>query len=86
MSTLDDWAAELSTELGIDLPVDIKLLLDLARDAAHGVDRPAAPITTFLMGYAAATAGGGPEAVSAAAERTSRLIQAWVSRTAADPE
>ena len=34
------------------------MLLDLARDAAHGVARPAAPLTTFLVGYAAGLAGG----------------------------
>jgi hypothetical protein len=32
--------------------VDVGLVLDLARDAAHGVARPAAPLTTFLLGLA----------------------------------
>jgi hypothetical protein len=39
----------------IDVPrdvVDVALVLDLARDAAHGVARPAAPLTTFLLGLA----------------------------------
>jgi hypothetical protein len=35
-----------------------KLVLDLAREAAHGVDRPAAPLTTFLAGYALGAEGG----------------------------
>jgi len=35
-----------------------KLVLDLAREAAHGVARPAAPLTTFLAGYALGTEGG----------------------------
>ena len=30
----------------------IRTLLDLARDAAHEVERPAAPLTTFLVGVA----------------------------------
>lgn len=34
------------------------LVLDLAREAAHGVARPAAPLTTFLAGYALGAAGG----------------------------
>ena len=34
------------------------LVLDLAREAAHGVARPAAPLTTFLAGYALGTEGG----------------------------
>ena len=42
-----------------DLDPDIALILDLARDAAHGVARPAAPLTTFLVGYAAGTAREG---------------------------
>lgn len=35
-----------------------KLVLDLAREAAHGVARPAAPLTTFLAGYALGAEGG----------------------------
>ena len=57
--SLEQWVAELSTAL--DLPpdsVDVTLLLDLARDAAHGVARPAAPLTTFLVGLAAGRSGG----------------------------
>ena len=34
------------------------LVLDLAREAAHGVARPAAPLTTFLAGYALGAEGG----------------------------
>jgi len=29
-----------------------KVILDLARDAAHGVARPAAPLTAYLVGVA----------------------------------
>jgi hypothetical protein len=29
------------------------VVLDLARDVAHGVTRPAAPVTAFLLGLAA---------------------------------
>jgi hypothetical protein len=47
------WATELAEALGIDADIaDIPLILDLARDAAHGVLRPAAPLTTFMVGYA----------------------------------
>ncbi len=77
MSTLDDWVRALSAELGVDETVDIRGLLDVARDAAHGVDRPAAPLTTFLVGYAAAQAGGGPAAVEAALARTTTLVREW---------
>ncbi|WP_394438182.1 DUF6457 domain-containing protein [Streptomyces sp. SGAir0957] len=74
---LDEWISAAKDELGIDLDVDTGVLLDLARDAAHGVARPAAPLTTFLVGYAAAQAGGGPEAVSAAAVKAAALANRW---------
>ena len=39
-------------------PLDVDALLDLARDAAHGVERTAAPLTTYLVGRLAGLAGG----------------------------
>ncbi|MFJ3495048.1 NTP transferase domain-containing protein [Streptomyces sp. NPDC086091] len=78
---LDEWISAAKDELGIDLDVDTGLLLDLARDAAHGVARPAAPLTTFLVGYAAARAGGCPEAVAEAARRAAALAQRWAQET-----
>ena len=74
---LDEWIATVKAELGIDLDVDRDLLLDLARDAAHSVARPAAPLTTFLIGYAAAQRGGTPEDVAQAAREAAALAQRW---------
>ncbi|MFG2132495.1 NTP transferase domain-containing protein [Streptomyces sp. NPDC048751] len=74
---LDEWISAVKDELGIDLDVDTGVLLDLARDAAHGVARPAAPLTTFLVGYAAAQARGGPEAVAEAARKAAALAVRW---------
>ena len=74
---LDDWVAALCDELGVELTVDVRMLLDVARDAAHQVDRPAAPLTTFLVGYAAAQRGGGAEAVAEAAAAAQRLALGW---------
>jgi hypothetical protein len=51
---VDKWIEAVQKELGIDIKVDQELILDLARDAAHGVERKAAPITTFLLGIAIA--------------------------------
>ena len=76
---LDDWTTALLAELDVDLDVDVTLLLDVARDAAHSVARPAAPLTTFVVGYAAALRGGGPEAVRAAAAKASDLAAGWVT-------
>ena len=81
---LQEWTAALKAGLGIDLEVDRALLLALAGDAAHGVARPAAPLTTFLAGYAAGQAGDGPDAVAAAARRAGELAGRWVDE--ADPD
>ncbi|MFF2567556.1 DUF6457 domain-containing protein [Streptomyces sp. NPDC058084] len=81
-NVLDEWITAVKDELGIDLDVDTGLLLDLARDAAHGVARPAAPLTTFLVGYAAARAAGGeggPEAVKEAVQKAAALAQRWAA-------
>lgn len=78
---VDEWIAAVKTELGIDLDVDTAVLLDLARDAAHGVARPAAPLTTFLVGYAAAQAGGGPETVREAARKAADLALRWAQES-----
>ncbi|MEV6419626.1 NTP transferase domain-containing protein [Streptomyces sp. NPDC051662] len=81
-AVLDEWIIAVKDELGIELDVDTHVLLDLARDAAHGVARPAAPLTTFLVGYAAAKAGGdGPEAVAEAARKAAALAVRWTDET-----
>jgi hypothetical protein len=75
---LESWVSALSAELGVNLDeVDIQGLLDVARDAAHSVTRPAAPLATFLVGYAAAQAGGGSQAVADAANKASALALSW---------
>ena len=74
MSELDEWVAELAAALGVEPDAaDIAVLLDVARDAAHAVARPAAPLTTFLVGLAAGANGGGAAAVSDAAAIAQRL-------------
>lgn len=83
--TLDEWVRELSEALGVDATAtDVPLLLDVARDAAHGIARPAAPLTTFLVGLAAGRRGGGADAVASAAGIAQRLVQAQ-SASDSDP-
>jgi hypothetical protein len=72
--TLADWADELSAALGIDVEIEIDAILDLARDAAHLVDRPAAPLTTFLVGYAAAARGGKPSDLEDCMDAAAELV------------
>lgn len=70
---MDEWAAAAAAALGIEQAVDVDLILDVAREAAHGVARPAAPVTTFLLGCAVA-AGQSPEE---AAARLTLLAREW---------
>ncbi|MEJ3742397.1 DUF6457 domain-containing protein [Actinomycetes bacterium KLBMP 9797] len=70
--TLDEWTAAACAELGLDpAEVDVSLVLDLARDAAHHVLRPGAPVTTYLLGIAVGR-GADPAEVAA---RLSTLAQ-----------
>lgn len=74
---LDGWVAELAAALELDPEaVDRNLLLDVARDAAHNVARPAAPLTTFLVGLAAGLRGGDAASIAAAAATAQRLAAA----------
>lgn len=84
-TVLDEWTSAVKAELGIDLDVDVHGLLDLARDAAHGVARPAAPLTTFLVGYAAAQRGGSAEDVAAAARKAAELAVRWAAEETDGP-
>lgn len=63
-TALEAFAGRLTMALELnDLALDIDQILDLAGDAARMVVRPAAPLTTFLVGYAAgrmASAGTDP--------------------------
>jgi hypothetical protein len=72
---LDDWVAEAADLLGID-PADVPVatVLDLARRVAHGVARPAAPVTTFLLGLA--VGAGRPEALATLADRVGDAAEA----------
>ena len=75
MSTLEDWTSAVVEELGLDPgDVDRDLVLDLARDVAHGVARPAAPLTAFLVGLAAGRSGTSPRDVAA---KVSALAASW---------
>jgi Domain of unknown function (DUF6457) len=74
MTTLDSWTAAVCDELGIEAAlVDVRQILDLARVAAHQIERPAAPLTAYLLGLAV---GSGQPADQAAARLTA-LATAW---------
>ncbi|MFN8125342.1 MAG: NTP transferase domain-containing protein [Candidatus Nanopelagicales bacterium] len=63
--SMDEWVTAVAAELGVPGDVDVDLVLEVAKEAAHKVQRPAAPVTTFLMG-AAVGAGKDPREAAAA--------------------
>ena len=71
---LTEWVTALAHELGVaEAPVDIDAILGLAGTAAHAVLRPAAPLTTYLLGYAAGRADDSRAAFETAAVGVRRL-------------
>jgi hypothetical protein len=68
----------LARDLDLELDhVDIDRLLDVARDAAFSVTRPAAPLATFMVGYAAALRGGDDAAVAHASTIATDAARRW---------
>jgi hypothetical protein len=74
---LHDWIDELCDVLDVEAEIDEGLVLDLARVAAHNVERRSAPITTYLLGFAAGSSGANPEAVELLAGKAQRLAEGW---------
>jgi hypothetical protein len=84
MSTLDDWTDAMCAELGLDpKEVSQKTVLNLARVAAHTVDRPAAPLSAYVLGLAVGR--GQPMAETAA--KLQQLARGWAAdHESPDPE
>jgi molybdopterin-guanine dinucleotide biosynthesis protein A len=76
-NVLDDWLQAVCDELELE-PGDVHrdLILDVARDVAHGVARPAAPLTAYLIGLAA----GRGVPVNDAAARLTEMAEGWSAR------
>jgi Domain of unknown function (DUF6457) len=74
---MNDWIAAVQKELGLDVSFDTDAILDVAREAAHATERKAAPVTTYLMGVAAAQ-GANPQEVAAKIEK---LAKSWPRAT-----
>jgi len=74
MNQLDAWVAAAAAELGLTAgEVQTQQVLDVARDVAHQVLRPGAPVTAYLMGLAV---GRGADPADVAA-RISALAKDW---------
>ena len=84
MSTLEEWTAAARAGLGLDPgplgSADSKTVLDLARDVANTVDRPAAPLTAYLLGVAV----GRGLALPDAAARVRAQAAAWAENAEMD--
>jgi Domain of unknown function (DUF6457) len=79
VNVLDEWLAEVASVLDLDAATVVgvrDLVLDLTRDVAHGVARPAAPLTAFLVGLAAGRSGGGEVEIRAAVGAIDLLVAA----------
>ncbi|MEH0936850.1 DUF6457 domain-containing protein [Micromonospora psammae] len=74
MTVMDDWVTAACAELGLD-PADVPVptVLGLAKDVAHQVLRPGAPVTAYLLGVAV---GRGADPAETAA-RLSELAGTW---------
>lgn len=80
MNVLDEFLRTTCRALGLDpAAVDQNLILDLTKDVAHNVARPAAPLSAFLVGLAAGKAGGDADAVRAAATKVAALAAGYTS-------
>ena len=72
--TLDEWAELAAAELGVEAPdaAAQRVVLDVAREVAHNVLRPGAPLGTYLLGVAVgrgASLADAARTVTAAAHR-----------------
>ena len=80
MNVLEEFTKTVSRALGIDeAAVDREMILDLTKDVAHNVARPAAPLAAFLVGLAAGKAGGGRDEVRAAASKVAALAAGYTA-------
>lgn len=74
---LHDWIDELADVLDVETEVDEGLILDLARVTAQNVQKTAAPITAYLLGFAAGAKGADPEAIEKLAAKAQLLAENW---------
>jgi hypothetical protein len=82
---MSEWVTAVARELGLEGALDsdasVDLVLDLTSDVAHGVSRPAAPVTAFLIGVAAGRADDPAVAARDYAGKVSKLAEGWDADT-----
>ncbi|ANE05246.1 DUF6457 domain-containing protein [Corynebacterium crudilactis] len=83
MQRMYQWLNTVCAELDIDaeiLPEVVPHLLNLTRDIAHGPSRPAAPMTSFLLGLAAGRSGISTEDWSESTLLNARHLQEIIAQ------
>ena len=88
LAALTRWSDRLRAALGLEgVEVDIDAVLTLAGTAAHAITRPAAPLTTYLVGYAAGLAASSSAGHDGAGfERASAIAAELARGTATEAE
>ena len=88
-AALDEWLAAAAAEIGVtddNIELDTettRIVLHAAKLIARNVARPAAPLSTFLLGVAVGAAGD-PLALKHLAEQLGELALGWEDRAASD--
>lgn len=81
MNTLKEWVDLVSQELGItDLVSQAAMqsrVLDMSKDVAHDVARPAAPLTAYLLGLAAGRSSDPEATADELAQQVCQLARRW---------
>ena len=73
-SAIDRWVMAVAEDLGVaPNPADTRTILDMTKDVAHNVDRPAAPVTSYLIGIAVGRGMALPDAI----KRVRDLADSW---------
>lgn len=82
-TALTEWLTAVTLELGLEDALEsrttVDTVLDLTSDVAHGVSRPGAPVTAFLVGVAAGRADDPAVAARDYAEKIRNLAKGWDS-------
>ena len=73
-SAIDRWVMAVAEDLGVaPNPADTRTILDMTKVVAHNVDRPAAPVTSYLVGIAV----GRGMTLSQAIQQVTGLASSW---------